>query len=317
MGGVTVVVVNWNGGEWLRKCLESLVSQEVKPEFVIVVDNDSSDGSEACVSDFPGFRLIRSGGNLGFAAANNIAFRDCKTEFVALLNPDAIAEPGWLAALLRAAEGNPTCASFGSRQLVAENPLLLDGLGDSYHCSGMAWRAGHGRLQRTEDLQGCEVFSVCAAAALYRRSMLEEVGGFDEAHFCYLEDVDLGFRLRLAGYSSIYVPDAVVKHVGSATSGGEGSDFVIYHGHRNIVWTYFKNMPGFLFWLFLPAHIAMNLYLLLRFASVGRHWVIFRAKRDAIKGLPSMWKKRKAIQAARRASIYSVAKFLEYGWSRK
>lgn len=313
---VSVVIVNWNSGGMLRRCIASLAAQSVLPDVVWVVDNASSDGSADCVTEFPNCRLLLPGANLGFAAANNLAFRECTSEFVALLNPDAFADPGWLAALLAVAEANPDCASFGSRQLVAERPEYLDGTGDAYHASGLVWRERHGKLQQPEDLKGSEIFSPCAAAALYRRDALEAAGGFDEAHFCYLEDVDLGFRLRLAGHRALYVPDAVVRHVGSATSGGQHSDFALYHGHRNLVWTYVKNMPGVLFWLCLPLHLLLNLVTVLVFAARGRGGVLLRAKRDALKGLPAMWARRRAIQKERRASIGAIWRVLDKGLSR-
>lgn len=297
----------------LRRCLTFLSAQTRQPEVVWVVDNASSDGSADCVAEFTNCRLLSPGANLGFAAGNNLAFRQCTTDFVALLNPDAFAEPDWLAALLAAAEENPNCASFGSRQLIAERPEYLDGIGDAYHVSGLVWRARHGLLQQLKDLQAREIFAPCAAAALYRCSALAVVGEFDEEHFCYLEDVDLGFRLRLAGYSALYVPDAVVHHVGSATSGGQHSDFALYHGHRNLVWTYVKNMPGALFWLCLPLHLLLNLVVLLVFSARGRGGVIFRAKRDALKGLPKMWAKRRLIQKSRRTSLLSLWNVLDKG----
>lgn len=316
MATVSVVIVNWNSGEMLRRCLTFLSAQTRRPDLVVVVDNNSSDGSADCVVEFPDCRLLTPGANLGFAAGNNLAFRECTTEFVVLLNPDAFPEPGWLAALLAAAEANPDCASFGSRQLIAERPEYLDGTGDVYHISGLVWREGHGKLQQPEDLQLREIFAPCAAAAMYRRSALAVTGDFDEDHFCYLEDVDLGFRLRLAGNRALYVPEAVVHHVGSATSGGQHSDFALYHGHRNLVWTYVKNMPGMLFWLFMPLHILLNLVVVLVFSARGRGRVLLRAKRDALKGLPKMLAKRKAIQKIRRVSIGDLWRVLNKGLSR-
>ena len=313
---VTVVIVNWNSGAMLCRCLEFLSAQTRPPKEVLVVDNASSDGSANCVSGFPNCRLIESGANLGFAAGNNLAFRECHTEFVALLNPDAFPEPGWLEALISAAEEHSDCASFGSRQLVAERPEYLDGIGDKYHISGLVWRERHGRPQQQDDLRVKEIFSPCAAAALYRRSSLEAVGVFDEDHFCYLEDVDLGFRLRLAGFRAIYVPGAVVHHVGSATSGGQHSDFALYHGHRNLVWTYVKNMPGALFWMCLPLHFLLNLVVVLIFAVRGRGKVLLRAKRDAIKGVPRMWAKRRAVQRSRRVPLSSLWGVLDKGFVR-
>ncbi len=129
---------------------------------------------------------------------------------------------------------------------------------------------------------------------------------------CYGEDVDLGFRLRLAGWKAMLVPDAVVRHVGSASSGGQRSEFASYHGHRNMVWVYVKNMPGFLFWLFLPLHILANLASMIVLTLRGQGKVAWRAKRDAIKGLPKIWKKRKAIQSKRVASIWDILRVLSW-----
>jgi GT2 family glycosyltransferase len=165
--------------------------------------------------------------------------------------------------------------------------------------------------QQEGDFVAREIFSPCAAAALYRRQALVDAGGFDEDYFCYVEDVDLGFRLRLAGHKAMYVPDAVVHHVGSATTGGKHSDFSVYHGHRNLVWTFVKDMPGILFWLLLPLHVLMNLTSILWFALQGRGGVIMRAKRDALLGLPKMWRKRQTIQSTRIATVREIWQYLD------
>jgi GT2 family glycosyltransferase len=155
-----------------------------------------------------------------------------------------------------------------------------------------------------------EVFSPCAASALYKADALSQVGGFDEDFFCYMEDIDLGFRLRLAGYRCMTVPDAEVLHVGSATT-GKRSPFYVYYGQRNLVWTYFKNMPGVLFWLFLPLHVALNIAGLLRYALSGQFQVVWSAKYDAIHALPKIWKKRRGIQKSRQASLTEILKVLD------
>jgi GT2 family glycosyltransferase len=308
---VTVMVVNWNSGTLLQECLNRLSWQTVMPQRVLVVDNASSDHSAACAEQLAGVELLQMTVNLGFAAGNNRALAECDTEFVALLNPDAFPEPDWLECLLAAANANPDVAAFGSCQLRHGDPEVLDGIGDSYHISGLVWRNRHGARQQPDDLVPQEIFSPCAAAALYRRQALLDVGGFDEDYFCYVEDVDLGFRLRLVGHKAMYVPDAVVHHVGSATTGGQHSDFPVYHGHRNLVWCYVKNMPGPLFWLYLPLHIAANIYIVVRYALKGRWRVILKAKWDAIKGIPRMWAKRKKIQAARVASVRDIWRVLD------
>lgn len=296
---VTVIIVNFNSGLLLSECLAHLQAQTVAADNILVIDNASSDGSANVAQTFPNIVLHQSTENLGFAGGNNLALACADTEFVALLNPDAFPAHDWLERLLAAAALYPDVAAFGSRQLCSASSDTIDGIGDSYHISGLVWRRRHGARQTAEDLMRQEIFSPCAAAALYRRQMLIEVGGFDKDYFCYVEDVDLGFRLRLAGYKSMYVPDAIVSHVGSATTGGSSSEFSVYHGHRNLVWTFIKNMPGVLFWLLLPCHLLLNLLTLGVFSLRGKGRVIFRAKWDALKGIPNAWSKRKQIQARR------------------
>jgi len=298
---VAVVIVNWNSGAYIDRTLASLASQTVRPARVIVVDNASSDGSADGLEDrHAGVEVIRAGTNLGFAAANNRGVEAAEgCEWVALLNPDAFPEPDWLERMLAAADAHPDHALLGARLVLADEPETLDGTGDAYHVSGLAWRRHHGRPVSEAPAVAEEVFGPCAAAALYRRSAFLAAGGFEERYFCYLEDVDLAFRLRLAGHRAMSVPDAVVHHVGSATT-GRVSDFTVYHSHRNIVWTYASDMPGRLVWLYLPQHLLMNLLTVLWFATRGQARVILRAKRDALLGLGWAIRRRRAVQATRR-----------------
>jgi GT2 family glycosyltransferase len=310
---VTIVIVNWNGERFIDRCLSALLAQTVIPNEIILVDNASSDGSLGIVARFPSVHVLPLHTNLGFARANNIAIQMSaeESEWIALLNPDAFPEARWLEALLSAARENSDFDVFGSKLLNAAHPSVLDGAGDAYHISGLVWRERHGARECARDCVPREIFSPCAAAALYRREALVEVGQFDGDYFCYVEDVDLGFRLRLAGRKAMYVPDAVVHHVGSGTTGGQHSDFAVYHGHRNLVWTFVKNMPGILFWLLLPLHALMNLASVLWFALLGRSSVILRAKRDALLGLPKMWGKRQAIQSTRMATVREIWRYLD------
>jgi GT2 family glycosyltransferase len=198
-----------------------------------------------------------------------------------------------------ATKRNPDCSFFGSTLLIADNPDMLDGTGDIYHMSGLAWRGAHGTARLNAPTIEYEVFSPCAAAALYRRDAFLTVGGFDEDFFCYMEDVDLGFRLRLAGHRCMQIPTAIAHHIGSATSGGQHSDFATYHGHRNLVWTYVKNMPTPLFWMLLPLHLLLNLMTIIAISFRGQTRMIWRAKWDALRGLPRTWHKRSEIQRMR------------------
>ena len=308
---VTVLIVNWNSGELLDKCLKHLIEQTIMPEKIIVIDNASIDNSIENVETYKNIVLRKINSNLGFAAGNNRAIEECDTEWVALLNPDAFPEPDWLEALIIATRQYPDIIAFGCRQLCQDNLSVIDGVGDVYHVSGSVWREHHGLPQQSVDLVSKEIFSPCAAAALYKRQELIELGGFDEDYFCYLEDVDLGFRLRLAGFKAMCVSNAVVHHVGSASTGGQHSDFSIYHGHRNLVWTYIKNMPGFLFWLLLPLHFLLNIVTIILFMVRGKFKVILRSKWDAIKGVPCMWAKRKQIQRDRKVTITDIWRVLD------
>ena len=300
---VAAVVVNANGGNHLDRALSSLGRQTLPPRRTIVVDNASTDGSIDLVEHrHPDVEVIRLEENVGFAAANNLAVRaaaDC--EWIALVNPDAFPEPTWLEELLAAAETNHDYSFFGSRLLRATASGELDGTSDVYHVSGFAWRRDHGRAVTAGDGSSEEIFSPCAAAALYRRDAFLEVGGFDESYFCYFEDTDLSFRLRLAGHRCLYVPTAVARHVGSATK-GELSDFTLYHSHRNLVSTYVKNMPSPLAWLYLPQHLLVNVLSVAFFALTGRGRVLLAAKRDVLLDLPRLLGERRRIQRRRQAS---------------
>lgn len=310
-----VIVVNFNGGTLLARCLEALDRQTFRGFRTIVVENASTDGSaDALESRFPRVTVLRPGKNLGFAAGNNLgitAATDCK--WVVLLNPDAFPEPACLEAMFVAADAHPAYAMFQARLIIDGNRSLLDGVGDVVHVSGIHWREGHMQPIGAEHDRAREVFAPCAAAAMYRRDAFEAAGGFDEDFFCYAEDLDLGFRLRLAGHRAMYVPDAVVYHVGSGTT-GRRSDFSVYHGQRNMVWTFAKDMPGVLALAYLPWHIAVNVASIFVLALRGQGGVALRAKIDALRGLPAMLRKRRTVQSARRASSSELLRLMARGW---
>ena len=293
---IAVVIVNWNSGEYLVECLRNLNGQSLLPDRVLVVDNASTDGSMNGLAErFQDWDFVSLETNTGFASANNFAVKqvaDC--EWIAFLNPDAFARPDWLKNLMQATERSPEIKMFGSHML-GHGTDLLDGTGDIYHVSGVAWRRDHGMKSSKIDRKSGEIFSPCAAASLIFREAFLEVGGFDEHFFCYNEDVDLSFRLRLKGHRCIYVPDAIVEHVGSGTT-SRNSDFAVYHGQRNLVWSYFRNMPGVWFWFYLPHHILFSLSALIWFSLKGKATPVFKARWDALKGLPRVWKLRQGTQ---------------------
>jgi len=287
--GTTLIIVNFNAGAVLLSCLEAVAAQTILPSRLLLVDNSSTDGSLekareliaskavlAAIADF-----YANPKNLGFAAANNIAIAKCDTKFVALLNPDAIPRSDWLEKLLAASDRHPAAASFGSLQILDSASKTVDGLGDFYHPAGICWRRRHRKTLRPHDLVEVETSSACAAAALYRRTAFLEAGGFDDNFFCYVEDVDLGLRLRQRGHTAIFIPTAVVEHASEKSR----SDFAVYQGHRNIVWCFFKNTPPALLSLLLLPHLLASFGAFAVCALRGQAFVFLRAKADALRGL--------------------------------
>jgi len=309
----SVILVSWNSGDYLPRCLNSLDSQTFRDFEVVIVDNGSTDGSlDGIIEKYPRlkFQIKELGQNRGFSAANNIGVQIARGPWAALLNTDAFPAPDWLSTLAQAIARFGNQCVYASRQIQADLPNLLDGEGDVYHVSGLGWRR-HYNYPVYEASEPFRVFSACGATALFPRADFLAVGGFDEDYFAYHEDVDLGFRLRLRGLDCMLIPQAVVHHIGSASS-GKASDFAVYHGHRNLVWTFFKDMPALLFWLYLPLHLVMNLVFILYFAAQGRGRVILRAKWHALRGLPSMLRKRKQAQGP--GNVGSIHAAMERNW---
>lgn len=312
---VSIIIVTWNSRKHLPECINHILTQTHPELEVVLVDNGSEDGAlDGLQENHPALdlKIHKLDSNRGYAFANNLAARLARTEWLALLNADAFPEPDWLENLLKAAEANPDYRIFASCQLQAGNPQILDGAGDAYHFTGLAWRQGYNRPANEFGLQKREVFSACPTAALYSREAFLDAGGFDEEFFSYFEDVDLGFRLRLAGKKCLYVPEAVVHHVGSAST-GKRSDFSVYYGYRNMIWTFFKNMPTPLLWLFLPFHIATLLFFIIYLSLRGQGRVILRAIRDAAHGLPNALTKRKVIQKNRKVRPAELLKVMSTG----
>lgn len=218
-GSISVVVVNYNAGSLLARALASLASQARPPDEVIVVDNASSDGSLDLVpwDQYPTMRLIRMDSNAGFAAASNLAAREANSEWLAMLNCDATADPGWLAAMASAAARHPEIGIFASAQTLMDDPRKLDGAGDVMSVTGLAWRGGYGGPTTALPDEGC-CFGACAAGAFVSRALFLRLGGFEESFFCYLEDLDFSYRARLVGQDCVFVPTARILHKGAACS---------------------------------------------------------------------------------------------------
>ncbi|MEZ5958692.1 MAG: glycosyltransferase family 2 protein [Hyphomonadaceae bacterium] len=306
---VGVIVVTFESRRHFSRLKAALEAQDM-PFELIVLDNASSSEQRPRPADLPAHaRLVQSDRNLGFAAGNNRAAEMLSTDFIVLLNPDAFPAPDWLSALVQAAS-DPRVASVGSTQLAAEEPDRYDGLGDCYHACGLPWRGGYGHPRTTPPPQG-EPFSACAAGVLYRASAWRETGGFDESFFCYCEDVDLGFRLRLLGWRNIQASGAVIEHVGGGSS-GKRSDFAVMHGTRNRTWTFVKNMPGVLFWLLLPAHILMVSLFMFISPFRGTGAATWRGTLTAVSGIGPQLRARARVQRSRKAPIADIAAALTW-----
>jgi GT2 family glycosyltransferase len=312
---VTVIILNWNSEDHLEQCLRCLAEQTLPPAHVLVINNGpGNERLDRMVRSWPELDMAveHLGANHGFAAANNLGARLARDQWIALLNADAFPEPDWLANLLEAGRQNPDYSFFSSRQIQARNPEWLDGAGDAYHISGLAWRHGYNHPSARFGHELREVFSACGAAALIAREEFLAVGGFDEEYFSYFEDVDLGFRLRLRGAKCLYVPGAVVRHVGSGST-GQRSDFSVYHGYRNMIWTFFKDMPSPLIWIFLPLHLSAILFFALYLTLRGQGQAIWKAILDALVGLPRMIRKRKLIQKNKTIRTRDVLRVMSTG----
>jgi hypothetical protein len=326
---VTVVVVNWNRRELLRACLESLKKQTLDGVEGIVVDNGSTDGSAAMVaacfgpgSGFP-VRLIRNGENRGFCAANNQGIRASRSRYVALLNNDAEADPGWLEALYRTLEAHPEAGMAASKILVWEDPGKIDKAGHLIYFDGQNRGRGSGesdagqydRLEETLWPDGC--------AAMYRREMLDRIGGFDEDLFAYADDAELGLRGRIAGWGCLYVPDAVVRHHRGATLGLTSSRRLELI-ERNRVLLAAKLFPWSLLWLngaYYLARVGAGLWAAARHkGEVSRYpglrgklrVAIAMARGDlaALWMLPRFLRKRREVAAFRRLSSRELTALL-------
>ncbi|MBU3926495.1 MAG: glycosyltransferase family 2 protein, partial [Bacteroidetes bacterium] len=295
---VTVVIVNWNGKALLGECLESLRKQVYSAFSIILVDNGSQDGSVDFVKNtYPEIHVIALSQNVGFAAANNLALGTIQTDYVALLNNDAFPDTMWLNNLITALETHPEAGFVASKMLFYHQPDVIDRAGDAFTKAGTALLRGRGAMANSYNEIGW-VFGACAGAALYRMSMLNDIGTFDKNFFLLYEDVDLSFRAQLKGYKCLFVPEAIVYHKGGHSIVHD-SPVSVYYSHRNLEWVYIQNMPARLIPRTIIPHLIYNIAALCYFVTHGRGIDYLRAKKDALKGLKPALKKRRRIQSSR------------------
>lgn len=329
-GTISVVVVNWNRRELLRACLQSLARQQIQHPFeVVVVDNGSHDGSQNMVreefSAIAAFRLqlICNAANRGFCAANNQGFAASATEFVALLNNDAEAEPQWLSALSSAFANRPQVGMAASKILVYEDPQRIDKVGHMIYLDGQNRGRGSGQMDLGQYERVEQVLWPDGCAAMYRREMLDEIGCFDEDFFAYADDAELGLRARIAGWECLYIPAAVVRHHRGATLGLR-SVRRLELIERNRVLLAAKLFPWELLWLngvFYVARIAAGLWAALRSkGEASRHpglrgkleilRALIRGDLAALRLLPRMLRKRRSVRSFRKLSPRQLRRLL-------
>lgn len=241
---VSVIIPNYNGFNFLSKCLDALDAQDYTDYNVIVVDDASTaEGIEIVLTGHRNVYLIKHNKNLGFAASVNDGIKATDSKYVFLLNNDAYVEKDCISRLVRSMEentGTDRTFSVQCKMISAVNHALIDNAGDFYNIFGYARTRGKDKL-RDSFSRPSEIFSACAGAAIYDREALVEIGLFDESHFAYLEDVDVGYRARLFGYINRYEPNAIVYHEGSATSGSRHNEFKVKLAARNSILIRYKN----------------------------------------------------------------------------
>lgn len=309
---IAVVIPSYNQDALLSRCLRSLELQTRIPDKVVVVDNGGSRPLDLIPGRLPFLHVIRSEHNRGFAAGCNLGVRAAAPcEWVAILNNDAFPAVDWLERILEAVREMPEYSAFASQIVSDEDTSRLHGGDDVYHACGFAWKRDYGR-PAARHFEPHEVFSVCGTAAVYRTADYLRVGGYDEDFFCYFEDVDLGVRLQLAGCRSYYLPQARVRHRGSATVGVK-SAFSLYFYHRNMVWSFFKNMPAPLLFFYLPQHAIFNVAAVLWYAWTDHGRLILRAKLQALRNVRLFLRKRRFVQGLRTVSLVAMREKLSRG----
>ncbi len=310
---VSVIIVTWNGRQFLEPCLMSVMAQTGVDFEIVVVDNGSTDGSAELVRAIcPAARIVRLPTNDGFAAGNNAGAREARGRFLAFLNNDTVVEARWLQALRSGIDADAGYLLATSRIVYMHDPAIIDSAGDGVYRWGGAFKMHHGAPASQAETSR-EVFGICGAACIIASDLFRELDGFDAAFFASHEDVDLSYRARLLGYRCRYVSDAVVRHHGSATL-GHASPFAVFHGQRNLEWMYLKNTPASLLFRTLPGHLLYDAAAGAYFATRGRFGTFVKAKAAALAGIPRVLRQRAAIQRTRVAETRAIERLLDTGW---
>lgn len=244
MAKTTIVIPNWNGMKYLGDCMFSVFHQEGSTPEVIVVDNGSEDESVSYIKEnYPAVRLIEFQENTGFCRAVNAGIQAASTEYVLLLNNDTKADKYFLQHMERRIGESENIFSVSGKLLSMDDPAFVDDAGDYYCALGWAFAEGKGKKDCAAYSHTRKIFASCGGAAIYRRKIFEKIGFFDENHFAYLEDIDIGYRAKIYGYINVFEPSAIVYHAGSAASGSKYNEWKINFSSRNSVYIVRKNMP--------------------------------------------------------------------------
>ena len=276
MAKITVVIPNYNGMKYLPDCLDALYSQDADtPEYeTIVVDNGSTDGSVEELKKRPQIRAILLKENTGFCHAVNLGIKESDSEYVILLNNDTKVKTGFIKCLYEAIRRDPRVFSASAQMLMWDREELIDDAGDRYCALGWAYARGKGKRASKYD-KTKSIFASCAGAAIYRKTVFDEIGYFDEEHFAYLEDIDLGYRARIYGYKNIYAPKAKVVHFGSASTGSRYNIKKTGLAAANSVYIVYKNMPLLQLALNLPLLVLGYLvkFIFFCFKGMGKEYL--------------------------------------------
>ena len=303
---ISIIILNWNGCAYLRKCLDSLAAQTFRNFETILVDNGSSDGSTKYVrSTFPWVRLLELPENVGFAEGNNRGLVQAQGAYIVTLNNDTRVDPEFLVELVRVAEDDTRIGMVAARMRNYYHPERIDAAGLKIGSNGLGYNIGIGEIDDGR-YDSVSLFGPCGGAALYRREMLDEIDFFDPDFFAYYEDFDLAWRARLAGWKALSAPLALVYHVHSAT-GVEMSHFKVYHTHRNKWFVIVKNWPAALIWRNFASILCSDLAALFLAVLRGRGLAAVQARLNVFRGLSRLLIKRREVQGRRKLSDQQVA----------
>jgi len=306
-----VVIPNWNGEDFIAECLHSLQQQTVKPR-IVVVENGSVDRSVDIIeAKFPEVTLLKQPDNLGFAGGVNVGIRhalEYGAEAIALFNNDAVADENWLKNLLENMQRSENTGIVTGKFMRIDHDHI-DSAGEQYSVWGMPFPRGRNQTDEGQYDQPAEVLGATGGASLYRADMLREIGLFDEAFFAYYEDVDISFRAQLAGWKVAYEPTALAYHHVSGTSSKLGN-FTRYHATKNFYLLYAKNMPGWLYWKYLPLFTLQSLRLAASSTIKGGLWPFIKGSAKAFWLSPHIIKERRNIQKSRKVSLIYINSIL-------